>query len=357
MNIPIENIYYLLCYAWDKLEEKDRVAVSIDDNTTLLDLFVKVLINATRILLKRGIDRNYMPQTAELAGVKGKFELSQTLKSRLHLKKRTVCSFDDFSANVLTNRILVSTFSRLMRIKGLDPILKSDIRRIKIMFGVIDEITLTSDLFGQIRLHRNNKFYDFVLKVCHLIYENTLPAENTGEWKFADFSRDEKKMAKLFEAFVRNFYRIETGFRVRSENIQWQFSVDDVSGISYLPHMFTDTTLENEREKIIIETKFYKETMAINYERERIKSANLYQLFSYLLNQENENHKTINARGILLYPTIEKEHDLHFKYKTHDIFLKTVNLNTNWKNISKRLVSLIRSADQQKESGLCRTRE
>jgi 5-methylcytosine-specific restriction enzyme subunit McrC len=41
MQIPIENIYYLLGYAWNKLEEKERVNVSIDDKTELLDLFAK----------------------------------------------------------------------------------------------------------------------------------------------------------------------------------------------------------------------------------------------------------------------------------------------------------------------------
>jgi 5-methylcytosine-specific restriction enzyme subunit McrC len=70
MQIPIENIYYLLCYAWNKLEEKDRVNVSIDDKTELLDLFAKILINATKMLLKRGIDKNYIAHTDEIAGVK-----------------------------------------------------------------------------------------------------------------------------------------------------------------------------------------------------------------------------------------------------------------------------------------------
>ena len=70
MAIPIENIYYLLCYAWNKLDEKDRVAIAIDDRSDLLDLLAKVLINATKMLLKRGIDKNYITSTIELAGIK-----------------------------------------------------------------------------------------------------------------------------------------------------------------------------------------------------------------------------------------------------------------------------------------------
>ncbi|MBK9191768.1 MAG: hypothetical protein IPM77_09765 [Crocinitomicaceae bacterium] len=124
MQIPIENIYYLLCYAWNKLDEKERVNVSIDDKTELLDLFAKILINAAKMLLKRGIDKNYIDFTEELAGVKGKVQISQTLKSNLLFKQRTICTFDDFSANIISNRILISTIYRLTRTKGLDKQLK-----------------------------------------------------------------------------------------------------------------------------------------------------------------------------------------------------------------------------------------
>jgi len=57
VNIPIQNIYYLLCYAWDKLEEKEIVDVEPLDSTSLADLFARVLINGTNHLLKRGFDR------------------------------------------------------------------------------------------------------------------------------------------------------------------------------------------------------------------------------------------------------------------------------------------------------------
>jgi len=42
VKIPIQNIYYLLCYAWDKLAERDVVAVEAIDTTTLADLFARV---------------------------------------------------------------------------------------------------------------------------------------------------------------------------------------------------------------------------------------------------------------------------------------------------------------------------
>ena len=343
MQIPIENIYYLLCYAWNKLDEKERVNVSIDDKTELLDLFAKVLINATKILLKRGIDKNYVDHTEELAGVNGKVQISQTLKSNLLSKQRTVCAFDDFSSNIISNRILVTTIYRLIQTKKLEKQLKNELFSLHSMMSGIAHIEITNSLFKQIKLNRNNRFYGFVMNVCQIIYESTLPSEEQGKFKFSDFTRDDKKMNQLFESFIRNFYKIEQQEykTVRKETIKWQFEHFDHISSQYLPEMETDITLENENEKIIIDAKFYRETMTINYDKEKIKSANLYQLFSYLLNQQDVRPKTLNATGILLYPTIEKEYNLNFKYNNHRILIRTINLNSNWKNISLRLKEII----------------
>jgi 5-methylcytosine-specific restriction enzyme subunit McrC len=342
MQIPIQNIYYLLCYAWNKLDEKNRIAVNVDDKTELLDLFAKVLINSTKILFKRGVDRNYVSYTSEISGIKGKLELTQTLKNNLHLKKQTICSYDDFSADILNNQILVTTLYRLTRTINLNKELKGEIKKLLWMFTDIAQIEIQSSLFNKIRLNRNNRFYNIILDVCQMIYENSLPTEESGIWKFMEFTRNDRKMSKLFEAFVRNFYKIEqTEYSVRRETIKWQLSASVSDSYDFLPRMETDISLENKNAKIIIDTKYYQETMVIKYDKERIHSTNLYQLFSYLINQRDQNSVTQTATGILLYPTIDHEYDLHYKYDNHNIYIKTVNLKAHWKEIEKRLKQII----------------
>lgn len=342
MAIPIENIYYLLCYAWNKLDEKDRVAVSADDFSELLDLLAKVLINSTRILLKRGIDRSYIDVTERFVGIKGKLELSQTVKSQLLLKQQTICSFDEFSADILTNQILVTTLHRLVKTRNLDKDLRSEIKSLLWRLGDIRPIQLENRSFNKIRLHRNNKFYDFILKVCELIHRNSLLSETSGDWHFMDFQRDEHKMNQLFEAFLRNFYALEQSvYRVRREDIHWQFVSADDDSSKFLPKMQTDITLESGTRKYVIDAKFYKETLKSNYGSEKIASGNLYQLFSYLLNQRGKGKHAETATGILLYPTIESEYDLEFAYQDHQILIKTVNLNSNWRDIRSRLLQIV----------------
>lgn len=346
MQIPIQNIYYLLCYAWDKLEERDKVNVDIDDKTELLDLFAKVIINATKSLLKRGIDRNYIDYTEEITGVKGKIDISQSLKRNLLFKQRTICTFDEFSSNILTNRILLTTIYRLVKTKGINKDLKKELVSLQRMFSGNEQIEITNSVFNKVRLNRNNRFYGFILNVCHIIYDCTLPSEEQGRFVFSDFTRNDKKMNQLFEAFIRNFYKIEQRKYkiVKKETIKWQFDVSDNDSIQYLPQMETDITLENDNQKIIIDAKYYSETMIVNYDKERIKSANLYQLFSYLLNQQDSTLKTQQATGILLYPTIEKDYNLNFRYQEHDIQIRTVNLNSNWYDISARLKEITQTS-------------
>ncbi|MBK8809267.1 MAG: restriction endonuclease [Acidobacteria bacterium] len=338
MAIPIENIYYLLCYAWNKLDERDRVKVSTEDCSTLLDLFAKVLINSTRILLKRGIDRNYVPITTEFAGVKGKLELSATLKTDLLLRQRTICSFDEFSSNIMTNRILLSTLRDLLRTRGLDAGFKKDIKDLVWRFGDVEPLELTRAHFAAVKLHRNNKFYDFVLRVCRIVFENRLLSERTGEFEFQDFVRDERKMSGLFEEFVRRFYEIEQDeFRVGREDIYWQLQGPDRA---LLPKMQTDVTLRSAREKIIIETKFYADPLKGSYDSEKLPAANLYQLFSYLLNQRVD-ERSMRTTGILLYARTDRDIDLDYEYEGHRFLVRTVNLAAGWKEIEERLRAIV----------------
>lgn len=342
MQIPVENIYFLLCYAWDKLEEKDRVDVSTDGQHDLLELLSQVLINGSRILLKRGLEHDYVPVTQENVGVKGKLEVSKSVKRNSFQRLRAVCSYDEYSADILHNQILYTTLFQLLYAADLDESIKDNIRKILRRFPRVKIIDLGPVVFDQVKIHRNNRFYEFLLNVCQLIYENQLPNEEEGTWTFSDVTRDEKKMAALFEKFVLNFYKVEhPEWDVSGEYIYWSFDTDDDTNLEFLPRMETDITLRKPDEKIIIDTKFYQETMQSSYDTDKVKSGNLYQLYSYLMHQEDGTARNLSTRGILLYPTITEEYNLEYWYKDHPIEIRTVNLNQHWEGIKERLSGII----------------
>ena len=339
MKIPIKNIYYLLCYAWDKLDELGVVEVEGIESTELCDLFAKVLISGTSHLLKLGLDRGYLLIGEEISGIKGRIDFSSSLKSNILKKARAFCLFDEFDHNILHNQILKSTLLKLASVDELDNTLRAHLYNLLRRLSEIDEIHLNQAVFRKVQLNHNNAFYDFLLKICELVIDNLMPTQERGRYKFRDFLEDEKKMSALFESFVRNFYRLEQKtFKVDREDIYWDISQGDPR---LLPKMQTDISLESDDKKIIIDTKYYTETLSEYHGVKKIIEANLYQIFAYLKNIEKKSEKAKFSTGILLYPYVDIDLDYRVSIQGHEIIIRTLNLNQDWPKIHADLLAII----------------
>jgi 5-methylcytosine-specific restriction enzyme subunit McrC len=339
MKIPIQNIYYLLCYAWDKLDEGDIVEVKGIESTELCDLFAKVLISGTSHLLKMGLDRGYLLIGEEISGIKGKIDFSSSLKDNLLKKARAYCLFDELDHNILHNQILKSTLLKLALVDELDDTLRASLYNLLRRLSEINEIHLSQAVFRKVQLNHNNAFYDFLLKICELVIDNLLPTQERGRSKFRNFLEDEKQMSTLFESFVRNFYRLEQKtYKVGREDIQWDISGDDRR---LLPKMQTDISLESDDKKIIIDTKYYSEALSEHYGVKKIREPNLYQIFAYLKNIEKKNEKDKFSTGILLYPYVDQNLNYRVNIQGHDIVIRTINLNQEWHKIHADLLAII----------------
>lgn len=342
MDIPIQNLYYLLCYAWNKLDERDRVNVDALDSTELLDLFAKILIRGTTRLLKQGLDRDYIDHEDVVNGVKGKLLLTSSIKRNTLRQLRTICIYDEFEANILHNQILKTTLYRLTRVSKLDKGLREDIQQLLIKLPRISIIKLRAAHFETLRLNKNNYHYDFILKVCRIIYESVLIDESTGEYLFQDFVRDDKAMARLFEAFIRNFYAFEqTHYTVKRQQIDWQMIPEPGADTSLLPIMETDISLVSPQRKIIIDAKFYREAFQARYTRPKFASGNLYQIFAYLKNQEDDSLVSQTCEGMLLYPAVYENFRHSFMHGDHRITIQSLNLNQPWQDIHRDLFDLL----------------
>ena len=224
--------------------------------------------------------------------------------------------------------------------KELNSIQIENICRLIKYFRFIDTISLNKKIFENISFNKMNREYKFIINICQLIFDNLLINKNDNSAEFYNFIEDEKKMAYLFESFIRNFYKKELkGAKVYREDIYWELTGEFVE---FLPKMQTDISLEYNDKKYLIDTKYYKKSLVENYGSKKLISGNLYQIFSYLKNNESKSKKDEFATGILLYPRVDKTLYLEYSMDKHNINIYTVNLNSKWNEISKRLISLIR---------------
>ena len=338
--IPIQNIYFLLCYAWNRLEEQGFVQIQTEDCETLRDLFAKVLTQGIRILRKRGLHRQYVEKEDELSRLRGKILMNPSMKRFTWLRGRMACCYDELNHDILHNQILKSSLAKLSNTEGLSSNSKKRVAEANRLFKEISLTPLSGKIFRRVQYHSNIQHYRFLLNVCELIYEATLPTEESGEHRFREFIRDPKKMPHLFEEFVRNFYkqhaeRYKTGSRI----ISWDTN-DNSTGSGLLPQMKTDITLESRNRKIIIDCKFYENALGGGQFNEKIYSGHLYQILAYLNNQAKQDGWK-DVEGILLYPAVNQKFHHTFQIWGYSVQIVTLDLDQPWQSIRDKLMGLL----------------
>lgn len=340
MEIPIRNVFYLLCYAWDRLDEGRVVESGAVDSPDLPNLLARVLVSGTRHVFRRGLDRGYETFAEDTRRPRGRVVPGESARRLLKRRRQIHCHFDDFTANTLPNQILRSTLFQLLAHADLEPGLKHDVAGLTRRLAEAQRIPLAAGTFRRVQLHSNNSYYDFLLKVCELCWWSWLPTQK-GEGRFRDFIRDESRMAKLFEHFVRNFYRREqSSFWAGSEKIRWDVPEGCIAS-DVLPQMVTDVTLRADDRVIVIDTKYYKEAMRERYGAWRLQEGNLYQIWTYLTQGRLDTEADRQAEGILLYPAVRQDFDHSWETRGHRMRACSLDLSRPWPEIHGRLLELI----------------
>jgi 5-methylcytosine-specific restriction enzyme subunit McrC len=344
--IPLATLYYFLCYAWNRLPEPAVLqATEATPFHRPLGLLAQVLLHATRRLLRAGLPRTFEPQTAELASLRGRVELAPSLGRGLLAQGRAVCSFDELTANSPLHRLLAQTLAELTRASDLPVALRRELahvrRRLPATAADAPLPVPTAATFRELRRRRPGNQEAFLLHVCELVWLTALPEPvASGRRRFADFRRDEALMARLFEQFVRNFFRREQRrYRVYAETIAWQADAPQPDDLALLPTMLTDTTLDAPDRKIILDTKYYAAALRPRYDRQRLISPHLYQLYAYLQNQHPAPGQSLE--GILLYPAATQAVDVRYTLGSHPVRVVTLNLHQPWAGIAADLLALI----------------
>lgn len=341
--IPIENIYYLFCYAWNRFEEAKSIPLGGTQSPDLPNLLARVLLFGTRSLMRRGLDRNYQPVSEEIATVRGHIDLGGSIRLQARSVRRLICEFDEFSPDLLHNQILKASLKRLARAPMLERDLSHDLQITAQRMGLVSDIRLERSSFARVQLHRNNAYYDLVLRVAELAFDCLLPDPESGTLAFQDILRDERKMAAVFEDFVRNFYRSEqSAFAVLPLTISWDAEPIAVTGAGRLPSMITDVYLESLDRRLIIDTKYYANSLQKSFHgSESYHSANLYQLFSYLKNVVGADESFGSCEGMLLYPRVGEALLECYLVQGHPITIATIDLAQPWWKIADNLLQLV----------------
>ena len=334
--IPVQNIYYMLSYAFKVLNEQGYKSVETEQFHNVAELCAEILSKGVSLQLKRGLGREYICETEELSSPRGKLDISESIKTQSMQRKKLVCTYDEFSTNSYMNRIIKTTILLLLKSK-ITTARKKDLRKLLVYFGEVDEIDVHS-INWNIRYNRNNQTYQMLISVCYLVIKGLLQTQSDGTTKLMDFL-DEQRMHHLYEKFILEYYRKEfPQISTNASQIPWKLD-DDMDDM--LPVMQSDIMLTYAGKTLIIDAKYYGQTLQQQYDRYSIHSGNLYQIFTYVKNKEAEiseqEHDSVS--GMLLYAKTDAEvyPDNEYRMSGNRIEVRTLDLSGDFDSIRLQL--------------------
>lgn len=206
-GIFIQNIYYMLSYAFQVLKQEDYKKVTGEKFDKIHDLFASILEKGVSRQVKQGLYREYVPMHEDLPVMRGKLNINDTIALRVQRKQKLSCEFDEFSEDNIYNQILKVTLHRLILAKDVAPERKQSLRKLIVFFGNVKLIQPDHIAWKKLIYQRNNRNYELLLNICYLVLNSLIQTTDDGQYKLIEFSDD--KMNMLFQRFVFEYFKQE----------------------------------------------------------------------------------------------------------------------------------------------------
>jgi protein mcrC len=325
----------MLTYAFSVLKGQGYKKLSTEEFQNTADLMSAILVKAIAIQLKRGLEKKYIPKTEEISTLRGKIEIGESLKSQSSVRKRVVCSYEEFSVDNTMNRIIKSTMCLLLK-SDIPKKRKKELRKLLVFFNEVECIDLNK-VNWKFQYNRNNQSYRMMISICYLVVKGLLQTTSDGQMKLMDFL-DEQRMSRLYEKFILEYYKKHyPKLNVNASQIPWAL---DGGESDLLPIMQSDIQLQKENTILIIDAKYYSRTTQMRFDKYTIRSNNLYQIFTYVKNREYQFEKSkCTVSGMLLYAKTDEliQPDNIYQIHGNQISVRTLDLDRPFKEIEEQL--------------------
>ena len=340
-GILIRNIYYMLAYAFQELRQNNYAEIEGEKFDDIYDLFAEILARGISYQLKQGLYREYVAKNESMQTIRGKIDVNGTLVNRVRNNRQIACNYDELSENNVYNQILLTTATILIRHSDVKKEKKAKLKQLMLFFQNVQPIDIHMIRWSSLRFDRNNRNYHMLTYLCYFIVSEWLMTTEEGKMKMREFSDDH--MCRLFEKFVLEYYKKHhPEQKACAAQIGWNV-VEETTNVAILPIMHTDILLTIGGRTLIVDTKYYTKIMQEQYGKETLRNNHLYQIRTYV--DEYDREHMHNVDGMLLYAKTKEDifEDAQITHRDgYTLYIRTLDLNTDFENIKKRLESFVK---------------
>lgn len=286
-KLPIARVLYLASYAISNIDFREEL-FGYQTEPTLVEALVPAFATGARRAFARGLLHGYRTEEESLQTVRGRIRTDDQIRRRLGIMVPLEVRYDDFTVDVLANRLVKAAALRLLRLRIRR---RSRVQLAGVLANLEDVsmIEFAPRAVPEVRFDRLNQHYREVVELSRLILRHTSIETKRGGVRASGFLVD---MNVVFQEFVTRALRQALGLSDRAfrsdkaiRNTIW---LDEAKNVNLEPDL---TWWERGKCTFVGDAKYKK------VHDTRVPNADLYQLLAYTTALELPGGLLIYAKG------------------------------------------------------------
>lgn len=265
----------------------------------LLEIFIGQFLSSVNRLVKKGLKRDYQPQSENLLFLKGKLQPSEQLKRNLVQKQRFAVDYDEYLPDILTNQLIKTAIQKVLTITR-SPKHQKLARELDFVF--VDVALLNLKLFDKldIKIHRGMEHYTSPVAWSKIILSGMSRLSMQGK---ANAFSLLFPLEAVFESYVEQILQ-----KTMPRHLQLKVQSKKHHLVTYEQNkMFNlkpDITVSyDERLMLVLDTKWklIDASKANGTDKFLLSQQDFYQMYAY-------GHRYLDGYGdlVLIYPSNER---------------------------------------------------
>ena len=249
-KVPLSNLFYMLTYAYELADFRGSES-PLDESDDLFTFLVDIFVKQIDRLVRDGIARSYVTYDDDPAYLRGRLQPMEHLRRSATRPGRFPQETNEFTADLLENRILKFTLWLLARAGLGDDMLRRRLRRTLSAFSEVSLVSIGPADCQRVVFTRLNGPYRTPVNLARLFLQHLSLEGNAGQTLFMTYLLP---MPKVFERFVGRFLAETYANHSRlSVALQPQIWLDEAQR----EHGYPDIVIQRDGQPmLILDTKY-----------------------------------------------------------------------------------------------------
>ena len=202
-KLEISRVLYLVSYAMGELKLQSE-EFDFPEEPELVEVLARLLTSAARRAFARGLLYGYRVKHEALHTVRGRIDNAEQLRRRFDIALPVQTRYDDFTDDILANRLVKAAVELLGRMRLRCPRSREGLRWAGAALGNVSLVRFPSGEIPEVAFDRLNAHYREVVALSRLILQHQTFELGWGNRRAAGWLID---MNKVFQGFITQALR------------------------------------------------------------------------------------------------------------------------------------------------------